>query len=70
MSIGFMGLRARMADDGVHVEVAHDCLDERVESWLPWPTWHASPDGKTVEPSIHCKRCGTHGFAFIEAKAT
>lgn len=53
--------RVWLDDDGKHVWQGHDCEDgERVTSILPWPTWHVV--GQKVEPSIHCLRCGLHGF--------
>jgi hypothetical protein len=61
---------ANLMDDGRHVAWHHVCIGERdlaATVWtvvvLPLGPWRVvSADPLTVEPSIHCTPCGTHGF--------
>lgn len=46
--------------DGIHIWLGHECTTgERPNIMLPWPTWHATQDGR-VEPSIVCQDCDLH----------
>jgi hypothetical protein len=50
-------------DDGLHVWFKHQCGSGTSTTMLPRPPWFVlSPLPLTVAPSVHCKRCGTHGF--------
>ena len=56
----------QIADDGVHVEWLHDCLDMAgALAILPLggEGWHVDQlEPLTISPSILCYRCRTHGF--------
>lgn len=54
-----------LADDGVHVEVWHDCIRVRALATLPlggngWTVTQYEP--LTITPSILCRACQLHGW--------
>ena len=52
-------------EDGRHAWFAHDCVRERVETMLPFPTWRIVDDqrgSQEVNPSVSCDECGLHTF--------
>ncbi len=55
-----------MTDDGVHFEWEHTCAGGRRDVVLmphSGGTWRVvQTEPLTVEPSINCTRCGTHGW--------
>jgi hypothetical protein len=55
----------RLADDGEHVEIWHDCTERRNQATLPlgsggWTVQQKDP--LTVNPSVQCGDCGLHGW--------
>lgn len=58
--LGFLTANAWPDGDGKHVWVAHDCVNGRDISMLPYPQWRIG-DGK-VEPSFSHDVCGIHAF--------
>lgn len=63
--LSWLTARAWLDEDGEHVWLRHECSNGWDESMLPHPTWQASEDGRTVEPSIDCG-CGMHTFMLLE----
>jgi hypothetical protein len=57
-------VRCWLDGDGTHVWCAHDCVEGRVITMLPWPTWQALPDSRVL-PSFSCGACGVHTFTGI-----
>lgn len=63
--LGFLMVNAWPDPDGVHVWMAHDCVNGRDISMLPNPPWSPNADGDGVTPSIDCTACGTHCLALF-----
>lgn len=63
--------RAWMDADGRHVWCSHTCNGKDSTFKMPWPMWHATPDGKTVTPSLVCEvpGCGFHQVLTIEDRS-
>lgn len=56
--------RAWLDEDGYHVWFAHDCVNGRSVTMLPYPRWAA--EWRRVMPSIDCGDCGLHTHYGIE----
>lgn len=58
-------------EDGKHIWLEHTCTPPEgplERTMLPWPTWRHTT-ANTVEPSIHCTKCGLHFIANLTTDA-
>lgn len=63
---GFKGVDSRtwIDADGLHVWFAHNCVNARSATMLPYPMWQRDDAGK-LWPSVSCGECGTHVLGLV-----
>lgn len=58
MNVEGFSARAWLDSDGRHVWLFHRCVDQALETMLPFPLWRV--ENGHVIPSVSCEACGMH----------